>query len=38
MFGPAANAARTGLALDVVRITVAILIFIHGAFRATNEG
>jgi putative oxidoreductase len=38
MFGPAANVARTGLALDVVRITVAILIFIHGAFRATNEG
>lgn len=38
MLGPAADPARTGLGLDVVRIAVAILIFIHGAFRATNEG
>jgi putative oxidoreductase len=38
MFGPAANPARTGYALDAVRITVAILIFIHGAFRATQDG
>jgi putative oxidoreductase len=38
MFGPAANPARTGLALDVVRITVALLIFIHGAYRATGDG
>jgi putative oxidoreductase len=38
MFGPAPSAVRAGPAVDVVRITVAILIFIHGAFRATNEG
>ncbi len=38
MFGPAADPARTGLALDVVRIAVAILILIHGVYRATGDG
>ncbi len=38
MLGPAANPARTGVALDIVRIAVAILIFIHGVFRATGDG
>lgn len=38
MFGPAANPARLSLALDVVRIATAILILIHGVYRATGEG
>ena len=38
MLGPAADVSRTGRALDVVRIATAILIFIHGAYRATGDG
>jgi putative oxidoreductase len=38
MLGSSANSARTGLALDAIRIAVAILIFIHGAYRATGDG
>lgn len=36
MFGPAADPAHTARALDLVRIATAILIFIHGAFRASH--
>lgn len=38
MLGPLANPDRTGLALDIVRIAVALLIFVHGAYRATGDG
>ena len=38
MLGPSANPARTSLALDVIRIAVALLIFIHGVYRATGDG
>lgn len=38
MLGPAANSTRTGRALDIVRIAVALLIFVHGAYRATGDG
>jgi putative oxidoreductase len=34
MFGPRAHADRTEMALSAVRIGTAVLIFIHGAFRA----
>jgi putative oxidoreductase len=36
MFGPRAHADRTEMALSAVRIGTAILIFIHGAFRASH--
>jgi putative oxidoreductase len=38
MLGPGANVGRTGMALEAVRIAVAVLIFIHGAYRATGDG
>lgn len=34
VLGPGAHADRVELSLSIVRISVAILIFIHGAFRA----
>lgn len=34
MLGPAASSSRAGHALEVVRIATAVLIFIHGAYRA----
>ncbi|MGE0596461.1 MAG: DoxX family protein [Hyphomonadaceae bacterium] len=36
MLGPAADSTRALRALDLVRIATAILIFIHGAFRASH--
>jgi putative oxidoreductase len=36
MLGPRAHTDRTEMALSAVRIGVAILIFIHGAFRASH--
>lgn len=36
MLGPAADPARIGLALTIVRVATAILIFIHGAHRASH--
>jgi len=36
MLGPRAHAERLDLSLSAVRIGVAVLIFIHGAFRASH--
>jgi len=36
MLGPGARTDRTEMALSAVRIGVAFLIFIHGAFRASH--
>jgi len=36
LLGPRAHADRVELSLSIVRIAVAILIFIHGAFRASH--
>lgn len=36
MLGPRPNTDRTEMALSAVRIGTAILIFIHGAFRASH--
>lgn len=36
MLGPRARTDRTEMALSAVRIGVAVLIFIHGAFRASH--
>lgn len=38
MFGPAASAARAGAAVDAVRIATAVLILVHGVYRATGDG
>ncbi len=36
LLGPRAHADRVELSLSIVRIAVAILVFIHGAFRASH--
>jgi putative oxidoreductase len=36
VLGPRAHAERTELALSGIRIALAVLIFIHGAFRASH--
>ena len=36
MLGPRAHADRVEMSLSLVRIGVAVLIFIHGAFRAAH--
>jgi putative oxidoreductase len=36
LLGPRAHADRVELSLSIVRIALAILIFIHGAFRASH--
>ncbi|MGH6950857.1 MAG: DoxX family protein [Vitreimonas sp.] len=36
LLGPRAHADRVEMSLSLVRIGVAVLIFIHGAFRATH--
>lgn len=36
LFGPRAHADRLEISLSVVRIAIAILVFIHGAFRASH--
>ncbi len=36
LLGPRAHGDRVERALSIVRIAVAVLIFIHGAFRATH--
>ncbi|NWG52530.1 MAG: DoxX family protein [Hydrogenophilaceae bacterium] len=38
LFGPAPDEHRAARGLELVRIATAILILIHGAFRALNEG
>lgn len=38
MFVSKPDAARGGLALGFLRVTVATLIFVHGVWRAGNEG
>lgn len=36
LLGPRANADRVEMSLSIVRVTLAVLIFIHGAFRASH--
>src|ERR1700754_3697725 len=36
MRGPRAHADRIELSLSIVRVTTAVLVFIHGAFRASH--
>lgn len=36
MLGPRAHADRVELSLSIVRVATAVLIFIHGAFRASH--
>lgn len=36
MLGPRAHADRVELSLSIVRVVTAVLIFIHGAFRAAH--
>lgn len=36
LLGPRAHADRTALSLSIVRVALAVLIFIHGAFRASH--
>jgi putative oxidoreductase len=36
MFGPRAHADRVELSLSIVRVATAVLIFIHGVFRASH--
>jgi putative oxidoreductase len=38
MFAEKPDPVRVGHSLDFLRVTVATLIFIHGVFRASNEG
>ncbi|MBL8545838.1 MAG: DoxX family protein [Hyphomonadaceae bacterium] len=36
LFGPRAHADRLEFSLSIVRVTLAVLVFIHGAFRASQ--